>query len=98
MGAVVVRYRTHPERADENADLVRAVYAELNAGNHPGFRYATYRLDDGTSFVHVAELDDGVPNPLDASPAFQAFVADIAERCVEGPAAMRGEPVGSHPA
>jgi acyl dehydratase len=80
----VVRYRTTPEAADENERLVKAVFAELAETTPDGFRYATFRLDDGVSFVHVAVLDGDV-NPLASSPAFAAFQAGIGERCVEGP-------------
>ena len=61
----VIRYRTKPESADENERLIREVFAEL-AEQARGLRYATFRLDDGVSFVHVAVLD-GEENPLSAS-------------------------------
>ena len=35
----VVRYRTKPEQAEANAELVRAVFAELAAGQPAGLRY-----------------------------------------------------------
>ncbi len=65
---VIVQYRTTPEAADENARLVEAVYAALAELQPAGFRYTTYRLDDGTRFVHVAE-QDGPENPLATLPA-----------------------------
>jgi hypothetical protein len=80
----VIRYRTNPEDADENERLVRSVFAELAEARPQGLRYATFRLDDGVSFVHVA-VTDGEENPLSSSPAFAAFQAAIGERCVEGP-------------
>ena len=54
MRQVMVRYRVKPSRAAENEELVRAVYEELHRTRPPGFRYATYQLDDGASFVHLA--------------------------------------------
>jgi acyl dehydratase len=80
----VIRYRTKPEHADENEQLVRAVFAELAESDPDGLHYATFRLDDGVSFVHVA-VTDGDENPLTSSPAFAAFQAGIGERCAEGP-------------
>ena len=59
----VVRYRTKPEHADENARLVGAVFAELAADDPGGLRYVTLRLEDGVSFVHVAVIE-GEINPL----------------------------------
>ena len=76
----VIRYTTRPECADENERLVREVFAELAQENPAGLRYATFRLADGVSFVHVA-VTDGDENPLTSSPAFAAFQADIGQRC-----------------
>ena len=85
MSAVIVRYRVKPGRAEENAELVRAVYAELAELQPPAFRYATFALDDGVSFVHVAFTDDGEAAPLPQLASFQAFTGAIAERCDDPP-------------
>jgi hypothetical protein len=91
---VVVRYRTRPEAADENARLVEAVYAALAESQPADFRYATYRLDDGATFVHVSH--HGADNPLAGLPAFAEFQRDLAQRCVEGPAPASATVVGSY--
>jgi hypothetical protein len=85
MSAVIVRYRVKPGRAEENAELVRAVYAELAEVRPPSFRYATFVLADGVSFVHVAFIEDGEQAPLPQLASFQAFQRDIAERCDDPP-------------
>src|SRR5580704_3532753 len=90
----VIRYRTKPEHADENERLVREVFAELAQENPAGLRYATFRLADGVSFVHVA-VTDGDENPLTSSPAFAAFQADIGQRCAEGPAPSDATVIGN---
>src|SRR5207244_71575 len=59
MPTVVVRYRTKPERADENQQLVEKVFAELHEMNATGFGYASFRLEDGVSFVHVVVEEEG---------------------------------------
>lgn len=92
----VVRYTTKPESAEENARLIREVFAELASQRPAGLRYAAFRLDDGVSFVHVAELDDGSQNPLATSEAFAKFQAGIADRCAQGPAAADATVVGSY--
>jgi quinol monooxygenase YgiN len=91
----VVRYRTKPEHADENVELVRAVFAELATEDPGGLRYATLRLEDGVTFVHIATIE-GATNPLAASAAFQRFQSAIAERCEEGPIAMDASVVGEY--
>ena len=91
----VIRYRTKPERADENEHLVRAVYAELADAKPEGMRYATFRLEDGVSFLHVAVFD-GDDNPLSRSAAFAEFQSGIQDRCVEGPTPADAGVVGSY--
>ena len=97
MPVTVVRYTTTPERADENAALVEEVYAELAAAEPEGLRYATFRLADGVTFVHVASVEtaDGT-NPLTSTAAFGRFSAAIAERCVEPPVATAATVVGAY--
>jgi hypothetical protein len=85
VSAVIVRYRVKPGRAEENAELVRAVYAELGEAQPPGFRYATFALEDGVTFVHIAFMEDGREAPLLQLAAFQRFQSGIAERCEETP-------------
>jgi hypothetical protein len=92
---VIVRYRTRPEAADENARLVKEVYAALAEVAPAGFRYATYRLADGVTFVHVASLE-APENPLTTLPAFAEFQRDLAQRCVELPAPSDATVVGSY--
>ena len=95
MRQVMVRYRVKPGRAAENETLVRAVYDELSAAAPAGFRYATFRLDDGVTFVHLAVQDDDGPGPLPQLAAFRAFVADIGERCDEPPAVSELTRIGA---
>ena len=90
----VIRYRTKPEHADENERLVRNVFAELAERRPEGLQYATFRLDDGVSFVHVA-VTDGEENPLMSSPAFAAFQSAIGERCAEGPIPATATVIGN---
>jgi hypothetical protein len=76
----VVRYRVHPGRGDENEALVRAVYEELDRARPAGIDYATLRLEDGVSFLHVATAGSGAMlGELDAFRAFQAGVPERAE-------------------
>ena len=91
----VIRYTTTPESADENARLVADVYAELSGTKPDGLRYATFRLDDGVSFLHVAVLD-GDENPLTVSAAFAAFQSHIGDRLVQGPVQADATVVGSY--
>jgi hypothetical protein len=90
---MVVRYRTRPEAAEENARLVAAVYTSLAEAAPGDFAYATYRLEDGVTFVHVARLGDR-ENPLPKMPAFLEFQRELEQRCVEQPAPSEATVVG----
>jgi hypothetical protein len=97
MKVVMVRYKTKPDRAAENAQYVEKVFAELRQSSPAGLRYASFKLDDGVSFVHIAAIDttDG-SNPLTQSAAFKSFLGGIKERCEEQPVAVELSAVGSY--
>jgi hypothetical protein len=96
--STVVRYRTRAERAEENQRLVEAVFDDLRGRAPNGFSYQVQRLDDGVSFLHVV-VEDDIPgsDSLQDVPAFQAFLAGIAERCEEPPVAKGATLVGRYP-
>jgi hypothetical protein len=97
MTTTVVRYEAKPDRADENQQLIEAVFAELEEREPEGFTYKVFRLEDGVSFIHVAiEHDVDEPDSLQDVPAFQAFVADIADRCTVAPVATGATVVGGY--
>jgi predicted SnoaL-like aldol condensation-catalyzing enzyme len=97
MKATVVRYQAKPERAAENQELIEAVFAGLDERQPEGFTYKVFRLEDGVSFLHVViEHDVDDPDSLQAVPAFQAFVAGIAERCDVPPVATGATIVGGY--
>jgi hypothetical protein len=98
MKTAVVRYRTHPEHAEENAALVGEVFRALAQARPAGLHYEAVRGPDGVSFTHVVSVDESLPvHPLTSLPAFQAFVAGIRARCVEPPAPPESALLGRYP-
>jgi hypothetical protein len=93
----MVRYKVKPDQAARNEELVKRVYEELRETAPAGIHYATFVLDDGVSFVHVAynEVEDG-QNPLMEVAAFRAFQENVGERCEEPPVATGWREVGSY--
>ncbi len=77
----MVRYTVKAERAKENARLIEEVFGALQRASPGGLRYASYRLDDGVTFVHVASVDDPNANPLQALESFKTFTAGVRDRC-----------------
>lgn len=85
MKTIMVRYKTSEAHASANEALVRAVFNELRSRAPEGLRYASYRLADGVTFVHIATLEASDKNPLAVLPSFKAFQEGLKDRCVEPP-------------
>lgn len=94
---VVVTYTVKPEFVGENERLVHAVYDALREIDDPDVHYATFKKDDGKTFVHIAFF----PSPekqavLGATPAFQEFQRNLGERCEIPPRPEPLTPVDSY--
>ena len=75
MSAAVIRYQTKPEAADENQLLIEKVFAELASAAPADLTYASFRLADGVTFVHVVD-GEGLADLA----AFQDFQRDLSGR------------------
>ena len=85
MKRTLIRYRTKPDRTDENEALIKAVFQELHAKSPEGIRYLSLKLGDG-SFVHFVANEAGdQPSILPSLKAFGAFQNGIRDRCSEPP-------------
>ena len=73
------------------------MFAELDKHQPEGFTYKVFRLDDGVSFIHIMiEHDVDHPESLQDVAAFQAFVAEVDDRCDFAPVAMGATIVGGY--
>jgi hypothetical protein len=100
ISSVVVSYTVKPEAIDEHLQLIRGVFAQLDADAPAHLEYKVMQLADGVSFVHVSTADtaDG-SNPLPELAAFKAFAEDLGSRVATAPAPSAATIVGSyHPA
>lgn len=82
MQRTMVTYKVKADRVEENERLVKAVYEQLGRINHPDVHYATFKLQDGQTFVHIAIFasEEG-RQAFGQNEAFKAFQKDIKERC-----------------
>jgi hypothetical protein len=96
MKRVMVRYKVKPDQVATNEALVRAVFDELQQTKPAGFRYATFKLDDGVSFVHIVDESDDGGNSLGDVKAFAEFRKGIRDRCDEPPVATELHEIGSY--
>ena len=97
MKQTMVRYKVKADRVAENERYITSVFEQLKREKPPGLHYASFKLDDGVSFMHIVSVEtaDG-SNPLVALSAFKAFTADIRDRCEEPPVAVELQEVGSY--
>jgi hypothetical protein len=94
MKRTLVRYKTKPEKAQENERLIEQVFQELRAKSPQGVRYLALKLGDGT-FVHFASVEDGASS-VTTLETFRSFQSGIKERCVEQPQAGDAAIVGNY--
>jgi uncharacterized protein YceH (UPF0502 family) len=93
----LIHYKTKPESADENQRLVEKVYEELTERDPGGVHYATLRLEDGVTFMHLFTTDsDDAASALGGIAAFAEFQRDLPNRCAELPIAQPVIVVGSY--
>ena len=85
MKRTVVRYKTKPENADENARLIGKIFEELQAKSPDNVRYLALKLADDT-FIHfsMSETEDNV-SPITKLEAFRSFRTGVEARCAEPP-------------
>jgi hypothetical protein len=96
MNRRLISYRTTPDTAAANAELIAAVFQQLAVEKPEGIRYMVLRLDDDT-FVHTVatEADDRASALLNL-PAFKAFQGGLRDRCVEPPLVRTATIVGNY--
>jgi hypothetical protein len=93
----MIRYKLKADRVAENERLARAVYEALESAKPPGLHYATFRLDDGVTFVHIVSYDEAdTSNALTSLAAFREFASEVKERCVELPVRSDLTEIGSY--
>ena len=96
MKRVVIQYKVHPEHAEHNIELLRAVYAELEQTQPDGLGHAVLRLADGVTFIHIAEETEAAASGIFGLESFQRFEAGIRDRCEIPPAVQPASEVESY--
>ncbi len=98
MQTTVVCYKVKADRVAENEAYIRKVFVELNTVRPVGLHYASFKLADGASFMHVVAREEYLPKDLNEMPAFQAFTKELSDRCEaeEQPTPMEVSKIGSY--
>ncbi len=96
MEKVIVRYKVKPDKVEENEQLVKEVYKQLHQEKPDGLSYATFKLEDGLTFIHVAVYIGEGKAPLPGFQAFKNFTANVKDRCDEPPVVNQVTEIGSY--
>ena len=95
MKQVLINYIVKPEKVDENATLIKQVFAEMREVKLKGVKYSAYKMGENV-FVHVAQFENEVAHQQFTSlESFKAFRKNIAERQIEKPVTNNIEEIGS---
>jgi hypothetical protein len=92
----LVRAIVKPDQAERNRELIRAVYAELEATQPRGIHYATFELDDGVTFLHLYSEDEEHEGGLGALPSFQHYLEGTGDRFAEPPIVSELHAIGGY--
>ena len=92
----IVRYKVKADRAAENEEYIHNVFEQLRQTQPSGLTYASFKLEDGVSFMHIVGVEADTANPLMASPAFREFTATVRDRCDELPVAAPLSNIGAY--
>jgi quinol monooxygenase YgiN len=92
----IIQYTVKDGRAAENEDLIKDVFAQLQADKPDGIEYVVYKTGD-SSFMHMISFDNEGDNAaFTEMPAFKAFRAALKERIETPPARTDVSRVGNY--
>jgi hypothetical protein len=96
MNTMMLRATVNPECVGDLGAALTAMFSAIDAAAPEGVRYASCRASDGVSFVALLSVDDGIENPLPASPEFRAFQANLGQWLAAPPVPDRMTVVSSY--
>ena len=95
MKRTVISYRVRPETAAVNEELIGRVFDELVQVGPANVSYTAFALEDGVSFLHVVEVDEG-DNPIPALASFKRYTEAVLDRCQEQPVVNQAREIGTY--
>jgi hypothetical protein len=84
MSVMMVRQKVKDGSVEEAAAAARDLFATLDRVRPEGLRYASTRVVDGSTFVALIELADGIDDPRPAIPEYLRFLEQL-KGWVDGP-------------
>jgi hypothetical protein len=96
LSVLIVTAKVAPEHTGDVEAAARRMFAAIERAAPDGVKYASTRLADGTTYVAVLEVADGVDNPLPGIPEFVEFQQGLRGWVAEPPAAGPAGVVGNY--
>ena len=96
MSVYMAQAKVRAERVTDVQAAPNKMFAALNAAQPEGIRYAWSVLPDGETFIALAQLDDGVENPIPGFPEFQELQEGLEGWLAEAPTSQPLTVVGSY--
>ncbi|OLT25088.1 hypothetical protein BJF79_13065 [Actinomadura sp. CNU-125] len=97
MPVFMIKYQVTEEGVTEVVQAIEKAFAAVRAQRPDGVRYAYLRRAEGTEFVALLELADGVENPLPGIAEARELLATVARWAVEAaPAPQPLEVLGDY--
>jgi hypothetical protein len=84
MSVVLVRQKVKDGSVQAAEAAARDLFTTLDRVRPEGLRYASTRVVDGSTFVILTELAEGIEDPRPAIPEFQQFLEQL-KGWVDGP-------------
>ena len=95
MRRTVISYKTRPDTAAVNEELLRSVFDELARVKPDNVRWTALVLEDGVTFIHTVEVEHG-ENPTPALDSFKRYSEAVLERCEQQPAVNEAREIGAY--
>jgi quinol monooxygenase YgiN len=96
MNHQVISYKTKPDAAQKNADLIKDVFRELQATAPKGVSYTVLQSEDGAFYHLVSYQNEETQGAIPKLAAFQTFQKEAAPLRVSTPEFTDVKIVGSY--
>ena len=96
MSVYMAQAKVKTENVAEVQAAADRMFAALDAAQPEGVRYAWSVLPDGETFLALAQVDEGVENPIPGLPEFQELQEGLEGWLAETPSSQPLTVVGSY--
>jgi hypothetical protein len=84
MKIVRVHYTAKEYYVNKNCENFAQVMEELRTLNNPGIKYSVYKMEDGKTFMHLAQYENEEMQKIhNALPSFKKFTSELMAKGLE---------------